>query len=273
MRLYAVLLIVCTLAFAQTKLELVKGQALIFELDKEDFIAIKNGETKLNVFVHPKNDKKLVSLFSLSYKNPPKISKLKAFYRDKEKNFIIYTKEGNYTNETIQVKEDKIFPSKTAQEQIAKEIKEANAVYSHYTPKALFSGGFELPLTSFITSAYGRARIFNNILASYHSGTDFRAKIGTPVKAANSGVVRIAKNRYYAGNSIVIDHGYGIYSQYYHLSELKVKVGQQVKKGQIIALSGASGRVSGAHLHFGILVASKQVDPLDFIAKFNALFQ
>ncbi|HEF3953264.1 TPA: M23 family metallopeptidase, partial [Campylobacter jejuni] len=104
-------------------------------------------------------------------------------------------------------------------------------------------------------------------------GTDFRAATGTPIYAANSGIVKIAKDRYFAGNSVVIDHGFGIYSQYYHLSKIDVKVGQKIKKGELIGLSGASGRVSGPHLHFGILAGGKQVDPLDFVSKFNAIFQ
>ncbi|MBT0606146.1 M23 family metallopeptidase, partial [Campylobacter lari] len=144
-------------------------------------------------------------------------------------------------------------------------------VYNTYTNMAFFEGNFTYPLESKITSDFGKARLFNDTLKSYHSGTDFRAASGTKIYASNDGIVRIASNRYYAGNSVVIDHGYGIYSQYYHLSKLNVKIGQKVKKGELIGLSGASGRVTGPHLHFGILVNGVQVDPLDFIAKFNAL--
>ena len=89
--------------------------------------------------------------------------------------------------------------------------------------------------------------------------------------AANDGVVAIAKDRYYAGGSVVIDHGEGIYTQYYHLSALNVKVGQSVKKGDIIALSGASGRVSGPHLHFGVIAGGVQVNPLNFVKKINEI--
>ncbi|MFR8441736.1 MAG: M23 family metallopeptidase, partial [Campylobacter sp.] len=127
----------------------------------------------------------------------------------------------------------------------------------------------ELPLNSKITSAFGNARTFNGELKSYHSGTDYRAAVGTGVRAANDGVVVIAKDRYYAGGSVVIDHGGGIYSQYYHLSEIKVALGDHVHKGDEIALSGESGRVSGPHLHFGIAINGVSVNPLSFVAKFN----
>lgn len=83
----------------------------------------------------------------------------------------------------------------------------------------------------------------------------------------------IAKERFYAGNSVVINHGGGIYSQYYHLSKINVGVGDLVKKGEVIGLSGATGRVSGPHLHFGIMVNANSVEPLKFIEAINyALF-
>ncbi|RAX52964.1 hypothetical protein CCY98_03165 [Helicobacter sp. 11-8110] len=125
-------------------------------------------------------------------------------------------------------------------------------------------------MKSKITSEFGNARVFNQEVKSYHSGTDFRAAIGTPIYASNSGKVVIAKDRFLAGKSVVIDHGEGIFSMYYHCSEIKVKEGTRVKQGELIALSGNTGRVSGPHLHFGILVRGAQVDPIDFIAKINA---
>lgn len=259
-------------AFGVQNLELVKGQAMFLEFDKKDFIELKNNDKKIPVFNHPKNQNKFIAIFALPYKNPPKSTKLVAIFKNQTQTYIINTLQGNYKSEKLQVSKTKIFPPKSVQERIAKEFKEANAIYNSYTPKALYDGIFKVPLTSFITSAFGKARVFNDKVASYHSGTDFRATTGTPIYAANSGIVKIAKDRYFAGNSVVIDHGFGIYSQYYHLSKIDVKVGQQVKKGELLGLSGATGRVSGPHLHFGIFVAGKQVDPLDFINKFNNLF-
>lgn len=259
--------------FGTQNLELVKGQALFLELDKKDFLALKNKDKNIPTFTHPKNKEKIIAIFSLPYKNPPQNTKLSLFYKDKKEEIFIKTLEGNYKSEKLNVENKKIFPPKAVQERIAKELKEANELYSSYTPQALFKGAFNVPLNSFITSDFGKARTFNEKVASYHSGTDFRAASGTPIKAANSGIVKIAKNRYFAGNSVIIDHGFGIYSQYYHLSKIDVKAGQRVQKGQILGLSGATGRVSGPHLHFGIFAGGKQIDPLDFITKFNALFQ
>ncbi|MGH2326786.1 M23 family metallopeptidase [Campylobacter taeniopygiae] len=261
-----------TCAFGAQEIKLIKGQAIFLELDKNNFIELKNQNKIIPTFNHPKNKNKILAIFALPYKNPPKSIKLIAIYKNKQQEFIINALEGNYKSEQIQVAKNKVFPPKNVQDRIKKEFQEANEIYASYTPKPLYDGTFAIPLASFITSDFGKARIFNQKVASYHSGTDFRALSGTPIYAANSGIVKIAKNRYYAGNSVVIDHGLGIYSQYYHLSKINVKNGQKVKKGELIGLSGATGRVSGPHLHFGILVAQKQVDPLDFIKKFNALF-
>lgn len=261
-----------TCTFGAQEIKLIKGRAIFLELDKNNFIELKNQNKIIPTFNHPKNKNKILAIFALPYKNPPKSTKLTAIYKNKQQEFIINALEGNYKSEQIQVAKNKVFPPKNVQDRIKKEFQEANEIYASYTPKPLYNGTFAIPLASFITSDFGKARIFNQKVASYHSGTDFRALSGTPIYAANSGIVKIAKNRYYAGNSVVIDHGLGIYSQYYHLSKINVKKGQKVKKGELIGLSGATGRVSGPHLHFGILVAQKQVDPLDFIKKFNALF-
>ena len=158
-------------------------------------------------------------------------------------------------------------------ERIKLERDEANAVYATASSGLKFSSPFALPIKSVVTSPFGTARVFNGTLKSYHGGADFRAAVGTPVVAANDGVVVIAKDRYYAGGSVVIDHGEGIYTQYYHLSRIDARVNQTVKKGEIIGLSGQSGRVNGPHLHFGVIANGAQINPLDFVEKINSVFK
>ena len=179
--------------------------------------------------------------------------------------------EGEYKKEKITVEGSKVTPPKEVLKRIEEEREEANKIYATTNVGLKFNSKFILPMSSSVTSPFGTARVFNGTLKSYHGGTDFRAAVGTSVIAANDGVVVIAKDRYYAGGSVVIDHGEGIYTQYYHLSALNVKVGQSVKKGDIIALSGASGRVSGPHLHFGVIVGGVQVNPLNFVKKINEI--
>ena len=175
----------------------------------------------------------------------------------------------NYPKERIRVAKSKVRPPKKLLKRIAAEYEEAAKIYATTTPVSYITKPFILPLASPITSGYGNARVFNGVLKSFHSGTDFKAKVGTPVKAINDGKVVLVKDRYYAGGSVIIDHGKGIYSCYYHLSKFLVKKGEKVKRGQIIAKSGESGRVSGPHLHLSIKIKGISVDPLQFIDAFN----
>ena len=91
---------------------------------------------------------------------------------------------------------------------------------------------------------------------------DLRGKTGTPIKACADGVIRIASDHFFSGNSIYIDHGQGVVSMYFHLSKMLVRDGESVKKGQVIGHVGATGRVTGPHLHFGLNVSGVAVDPM-----------
>jgi murein DD-endopeptidase MepM/ murein hydrolase activator NlpD len=101
-------------------------------------------------------------------------------------------------------------------------------------------------------------------MTSYHEGTDFAIPSGTPVYAPADGVVMVAEPLAVRGNAIVIDHGWGLYSGYWHLSEFKVTPGQTVKQGDLIALSGNTGLSTGAHLHWDMRVLGLNVDPMQF---------
>lgn len=214
---------------------------------------------------HPSDAAKKIAILAIPYHTKPNIV-------DLEGGGQVEVVQGNYKQEKIIVSLDKAKPTPKNQERIKREREEANAIYSNHSQKRLWDSAFMLPIQSKITSAYGNARLFNDEIQSYHSGTDFRAAIGTKIFASNRGKVVIAKDRFLAGGSVVLDHGEGVFSMYYHCSAIKVKVGEIVEKGDLIALSGNTGRVSGAHLHFGILVRGAQVDPLDFIAQINGLF-
>ena len=210
------------------------------------------------------------AVVSVGYRQKGEI-KLTNGLKSGDETIVFKIVEGEYKKEKITVEGSKVTPPKEVLKRIEEEREEANKIYATANAGLKFDSKFILPMSSAVTSPFGTARVFNGTLKSYHGGTDFRAAVGTSVIAANDGVVVIAKDRYYAGGSVVIDHGEGIYTQYYHLSALKVKVGQSVKKGDIIALSGASGRVSGPHLHFGVIVGGVQVNPLNFVKKINEI--
>ena len=216
-------------------------------------------------------------LIPISYYEKPKKLKAVLHYRDygKNKTFVISLEvvDGKYKQEKISVQRSKVKLSKKDKRRAAVEYKEATDIYNGITPVSYVEKKYIMPLDSKITSAFGNARVYNGSLNGYHSGTDFRAKVGTPLISTNDGVVVLVKDRFYSGGSVIIDHGQGIYLCYYHMSRFDVKVGDRVKQGDIIGLSGVSGRVTGPHLHFSARVGGIQVDPLSLIELLNKNIQ
>ncbi|MFH5184114.1 M23 family metallopeptidase [Paenibacillus sp. TAB 01] len=135
---------------------------------------------------------------------------------------------------------------------------------SRSQPEFLYNAAFLQPIEGTLTTPYGHMRYVNGKLSGSHLALDLAAKQGTPIKAANDGVVALADSLYLTGNSIYIDHGMGLFSQYAHLSELRVKTGDAVKRGDIIGLVGTTGFSTGPHLHFTFWVHNVPANPHRF---------
>jgi murein DD-endopeptidase MepM/ murein hydrolase activator NlpD len=179
--------------------------------------------------------------------------------------------DGNYKSETLRVEPGQITLSKKNLERVAREKKEIQRIYANSSNTRLWYGSFEKPLAGDTTSAFGTSRLFNGQHRSYHRGIDLRAGIGTPVKVSNSGVVRLARNLFYSGNIVIVDHGLGVFTNYAHLSKIEVMEGQYIARGDPMGLTGSTGRVSGPHLHWGVKVNGVYVDPLQFLTAISAL--
>jgi peptidase M23-like protein len=158
-------------------------------------------------------------------------------------------------------------PDSATSARIERETKRAVdvATQAHLTPR-LWHESFEHPRDSRITSGFGGGREYNGTITSRHMGTDFAGVIGAPVRAANRGVVRIVDAFFYGGNVVYIDHGAGLSSAYLHLSKQLVAGGDTVERGQEIGRVGATGRVTGPHLHFIVRYGAVTVDPLSLFA-------
>ncbi len=170
--------------------------------------------------------------------------------------------EAAYTKVPLTVPDKFVEPDAAALKKIAadKVVKDKAFADSATTPQ--WSGNFVPPLHLAPQSdSFGNQRLFNGKLASVHRGLDYHAKMSTPVAAINSGRVVLARPLYYEGGCVVIDHGLGLMSVYMHLSKFQVKVGEKVRRGQVIALSGASGRATGPHLHLGVRWQGSYLDP------------
>ncbi len=126
----------------------------------------------------------------------------------------------------------------------------------------LWEGAFLLPVTGPVVSPYGVLSIYQGQVWGFHRGVDIAVPAGTPVHAANGGIVRLAETLPLSGNAILLDHGRGVVSSYLHLSAIQVHVGQRVEKGEVIGAVGATGLALGPHLHWGLQVNGVHVDPL-----------
>lgn len=135
------------------------------------------------------------------------------------------------------------------------------SAHAHETPR-LWRGPWGQPRPGRITSSFGRGRQFNGVVQSRHMGTDFAGAVGAEVRAPARGVVRLVEPFFLGGNVIYLDHGAGLVSAYLHLSEQLVAVGDTVAKGQLIGRVGATGRVTGPHLHWILRYGSITVDPM-----------
>ena len=167
----------------------------------------------------------------------------------------------HYRTSTLTVAPKFVEPGPDELTRIKAERALKDKVFASSAPEPLWSGDFRAPVRAAPTDSFGTRRTFNGTLASIHQGMDFRAAPGTPVRAGNSGVVVLAQPLYYEGNCVVIDHGLGLFTISMHLSRIDVRVGEPVIAGQLLGLSGATGRVTGPHLHWAVRWQNAYLDP------------
>ena len=145
--------------------------------------------------------------------------------------------------------------------QIAADKQVKQNVFSQTAAEQLWANDFKPPVDAPVSGIFGTERVFNGEVQSRHLGMDYAVPAGTTVRAINAGTVLLAQKLYFEGGFIVIDHGQGLMSLYLHLSDFKVKEGDTVTTGQVIAESGASGRATGAHLHLAVRWQGVYLDP------------
>ena len=166
-----------------------------------------------------------------------------------------------YKTSTLSVPSKFTEPDAATLARIAADKKIKDAAFEQQMPEKEWQGKFLPPVPTPFTETFGTRRVFNGTTASIHRGLDFRAAVGTPVSASNSGEVILAQPMFFEGGLVVINHGQQFMTLYMHLSKIEVAVGQHVRKGQEIGLSGATGRVTGPHLHMAARWQGAYVDP------------
>jgi hypothetical protein len=163
------------------------------------------------------------------------------------------------------VKQEYVTPPKEVLDRIQWESELLGQILSIFTLQWFGEGEFIVPSEGEANDNFGERRIFNNEPRSPHSGVDISSPYGAPVRASNSGRVVLAKDLYFAGQTVIIDHGLGVFTQYLHFSKILTKRGDFVRKGDVIGEIGATGRVTGPHLHWGVRVSGSRVDPFSLL--------
>jgi hypothetical protein len=175
--------------------------------------------------------------------------------------------KGNFSVQRLTVDDKWVSPDEATCKRIQHENEIVTALYATESRRKLWSGPFMMPLIGEITGSFGLTRYINGSPSSSHNGIDIAAVTGTPVVAANDGRVALVMDMFYSGLSLFVDHGQGLYTMYFHLSDILVTGGEDVKRGQMIGLVGATGRVTGAHLHFGARLNYNKINPADLVGK------
>ena len=192
------------------------------------------------------------------------IKRLIGGWESVQKRLIIPVKE--FPQIKLWVDEKFITPPPEFHERIAWEAELLRVIYGMYTPQWLGEGRFIFPAPGNARTNFGQRRLFNNYHRSSHKGVDVASPYGSSIIASNSGRVVLARDLYYAGKAVIIDHGIGVFSFYCHFSKILVKRGDFVRRGDVIGKVGATGRVTGPHLHWAVSVAGKSVDPFSLLS-------
>jgi murein DD-endopeptidase MepM/ murein hydrolase activator NlpD len=166
----------------------------------------------------------------------------------------------------LRVAEQFVNPPPTVLKRIESEAARLNRIWSASAPARLWDVPFVAPVPQAANSAFGSRSVFNGQPRSPHGGADFPSPARTPVKAPSAGRVVLAGDLYYTGNTVVIDHGLGLVSLFAHLSRIDVKEEEMVATGAVVGLVGATGRVTGPHLHWTVRAGGARVDPLSLLA-------
>jgi len=167
---------------------------------------------------------------------------------------------------TAEVPENYVNPDEASKKKIAADQILKERAFAHFIATPQWSGDFIKPVAAPTTESFGMTRVLNEEMTSQHRGTDFPIKEGSPALASNAGTVVLAHELFNEGNCVIIDHGQHFFTIYMHLSKIEVRVGEKVDKGQQLGFTGATGRVTGPHLHMGVRWVNAYLDPTKLIA-------
>jgi murein DD-endopeptidase MepM/ murein hydrolase activator NlpD len=242
----------------------VPGGIAIIELpSNEQAPQIKYGNYRVTVV---KDQQKWLAVVGIPLATQPGKQTLQINTNNKssELNFIIKDKQYRTENVTL-TNQRQVNPNAEDLKRIETESARTESALTHYTETLTPDFNLLQPVKGKRSPTFGFRRIFNGEARNPHSGMDIPAPTGTPIQSPADGLITEVGEFFFNGNTVFIDHGFGLATMYCHLSRIDVKIGQQVKRGEVIGLVGATGRVTGPHLHFGVSLNRAMVDPALFL--------
>jgi murein DD-endopeptidase MepM/ murein hydrolase activator NlpD len=256
----------------QKSLELLQGEIVELRLAADGASAIEAALGKQPVQFFPAGDGKHAALIGADVEAKPGAVKLliralsvNGVAREGQTEIRIKAKAFKKESFTVAAEFDQFTPE--VFDRIRRDQEQFARAYGASLAKRYWEPPFISPLPIEITSPFGYRRVINGAARAPHSGTDLKAAVGSEIAASNHGRVVLTGDFFFAGKSVVLDHGAGLFTMYFHLSEIKVEPGAEVRRGEVIALSGMTGRVSGPHLHWAARANGARVDPLQLIEK------
>jgi len=177
----------------------------------------------------------------------------------------IQVQKEKYPEQRLKLPKEMVDLDKETLARVRMETKQVNQAFASLDPRRLWAGAFLEPVQGRVSGRFGSRRVINGQPKRPHSGEDIAAPEGTPVLAMNEGRVRLTMDHFFTGKGVILDHGLGLFSMYFHLSAIDVENGQMVKKGELIGKVGSSGRATGPHLHWGVRLNGSRVNPYSLI--------
>ena len=195
----------------------------------------------------------------------PFIVTIGSFRKSEIRRFVIEVKDVSFPVQTLTLPGGMVDLNADTLKRVQDEATRLRTLFAQTTTPRVWADHFIVPLEGDRSGSFGRCRVINGQKKNPHTGEDIVAPFGAEVRAANRGIVRLSTEQFFSGKSILLDHGLGLFTMYFHLSKMLVAEGDVVERGAVIGLVGASGRATGPHLHWGARLNNARVDPYELI--------